>query len=153
MAFTLVYVSTATSMLTTPELTELLVECRTHNVLVGITGALLYQDGTFMQVIEGDEQSVRDLYAALGRDLRHRDLIEILLAEREREFSDWSMAFGDLSNPGDPGDKSNAGAQLRTVVAAADRSDGDSAGLARRLLSSFSDSLDAGQNRLPRQYR
>jgi hypothetical protein len=59
----------------------------------GITGVLISDDRTFLQVIEGERNAVSDLFITLARDPRHRD---IALVEAEpisgRAFPDWGMA-------------------------------------------------------------
>ncbi|MFO1249048.1 MAG: BLUF domain-containing protein [Alphaproteobacteria bacterium] len=39
---------------------------RANNALLGITGLLLHIDGGFLQMLEGEERSVRELYAHRG---------------------------------------------------------------------------------------
>lgn len=99
--FRIVYLSTANAPLAKAELTNLLRVSRSNNRKQDITGMLLYQDGHFIQILEGPEQAVRDLYERhISRDPRHHDLI--LLAEEEtseRMFDQWSMGFRDLNDP------------------------------------------------------
>ena len=98
MCFYLAYVSTATRLFDQQDLEALLATCRSHNKANGISGALIYAGGTFMQVIEGDEDEVRALYRRIRRDPRHHDLIKLDEGEEEdREFGDWSMAFRDFT--------------------------------------------------------
>jgi len=68
--FHLVYVSSAVEPFSKTELVELLHVARANNERLGITGMLLYRDGNFMQVLEGEEPVVRDLYARIERDPR-----------------------------------------------------------------------------------
>ena len=96
--FYLAYVSTAHHRLDQRELADLLATCRRNNSASGVSGALVYADGSFMQVLEGEEAVVRTLFATISRDERHSDLI--LLDEGDelvREFGRWSMAFRDLT--------------------------------------------------------
>ncbi len=95
--FHIIYISHAVAPMSPSELAELLEKARAFNHAAGITGALFYHDGYFLQVIEGDEAAVRDLYANIKRDPRHR-AITTLFEEpiREREFANWSMAFRNL---------------------------------------------------------
>lgn len=61
---------------------------------------LLYMDGNFMQLLEGDKRVVLDLYATIKADPRHHGLIEILEGEIEKPtFVDWSMGFRNMSDP------------------------------------------------------
>jgi hypothetical protein len=39
----------------------MLEETREINARVGVTGSLLYKDGTFLQVLEGDQEAVMNL--------------------------------------------------------------------------------------------
>ena len=98
--FSLVYVSTAAERVSKAELLDILARSRAANAEAGITGMLLYKDGSFMQVLEGEEAAVRDLYARIRRDPRHLGIVTLVEGEREeRSFGDWSMGFQDLGAP------------------------------------------------------
>jgi hypothetical protein len=95
-----VYVSAAVDPFSASELVHLLDTARRNNAALGVTGMLLYKDGNFMQVLEGDEATVRNVYAKIERDPRHRGLLTLLQGTtEERQFADWSMAFRDLDAP------------------------------------------------------
>lgn len=90
----LVYTSTATTPFTQPQLQHLLRQARSTNANLWVTGVLLYCDGKFVQVLEGDDQAVWTVYGRIQRDLRHTNLE--LLADGpvpERVFPDWAMGF------------------------------------------------------------
>ena len=72
-------------------------QCRSKNARLGITGMLLYKDGNFMQVLEGEDSVVRQLAAEIELDRRHKNFT-ILTEEPivQRQFGDWSMAFNHL---------------------------------------------------------
>jgi hypothetical protein len=92
--FKLIYVSSALKRLSSDELMEILDEARRHNGTVGITGVLLYCDGSFMQLLEGPESDVRSLYARIVADRRHTDMRIISThCASERWMNEWSMAF------------------------------------------------------------
>ncbi len=95
--FSLVYVSSATHLLSNQDPVRLLQQSREKNVRLGVSGMLLYKDGNFIQVLEGPEKNVRDLYLTISKDHRHKGLI-VLLEEKiaERRFPDWSMGFRNL---------------------------------------------------------
>ena len=98
--FYLVYVSVAAGRVSKDELLDILEKSRTDNAKAGITGMLLYKDGNYMQVLEGEEDSVRELYARIRRDPRHLGIVTLVEGERaDRCFGDWSMGFQDLSTP------------------------------------------------------
>jgi hypothetical protein len=98
--FFLVYVSSAVTPFSKSELVDLLATCRENNSRLGITGMLLYKDGNFMQVLEGDEDTVRALYDRIAHDPRHRGLLTLIQGtQAEPQFPDWSMGFRDLNDP------------------------------------------------------
>ena len=97
--YSIVYVSAAVKPFTKEELLELLSVARNNNTKLDVTGMLVYKDGDFMQVLEGDEETVRKLYAKIDCDTRHRRTMIILQGPvASRAFPDWSMAFYDLTN-------------------------------------------------------
>jgi hypothetical protein len=94
-----VYVSSAVRPFTREELQRLLKKSRANNARNGITGMLLYKDGNFMQVLEGDEAAVRATFDRISKDPRHRNVIVLLRSEEaERDFPDFSMGFYDLNS-------------------------------------------------------
>jgi hypothetical protein len=96
--FYLVYVSVAAENVAKDDLLDILAKSRAANAEAGITGMLLYKDGNFMQVLEGEEDAVRALYARIRRDPRHLGIVTLVEGQREdRSFGDWSMGFRDLS--------------------------------------------------------
>jgi hypothetical protein len=93
----IVYVSSAVTPFSKPELLDLLTVARVNNTNLNVTGMLVYKDGDFMQVLEGEEATVRALYAKIGRDRRHRRTMVLLQGElQERSFPDWSMGFHEI---------------------------------------------------------
>ncbi len=96
--FALVYTSTATHPMSSDELRILLDQCRRHNAETGITGMLLYRDERFMQLLEGEEETVRAIVDRIEADPRHTDVATLWSAwNDQRTFADWSMGFRDLS--------------------------------------------------------
>lgn len=97
--FYLIYVSSAVRPFTDTALTDLLAQAREKNSKLEITGMLLYKDGNFMQVLEGEETTVRQLYATILNDPRHHKLVLLDTGNlAERRFSDWSMGFRNLND-------------------------------------------------------
>ena len=96
----LLYVSSATELLSRAELDEILAISRKNNAALSVSGILLYKGGNLMQLLEGEEKAVVDLYDKIGRDPRHHDLTVVWDgAEDTRQFPSWSMAFRDLDGP------------------------------------------------------
>lgn len=97
----IIYISRASSQLTPMELIALLLQARDKNARENITGALVYGNGQFMQVIEGEEAALTTLYERILADSRHRDVFKLAdKAITERSFLNWSMAFREVS-PGE----------------------------------------------------
>ncbi|MBS1545637.1 MAG: BLUF domain-containing protein [Bacteroidetes bacterium] len=97
--FHLIYTSHAVHPMSESELVDLLKESRSFNSIHNITGMLLYVDGKFMQVLEGDETEVLSLYENIRRDPRHRRVATIVEGHSEdRVFKNWSMGFKSLSS-------------------------------------------------------
>jgi uncharacterized membrane protein (DUF373 family) len=91
------YISTATRPMTTEDLTDILQVARIRNADKGITGMLLYSNGTFVQVLEGEEDDLNALLEVIKRDSRHTAL-HVLERKQiaRREYPDWTMGFKRL---------------------------------------------------------
>ena len=72
-----------------------------NNARVGVTGALLFNAGTFAQVLEGPRAAVEATFERIQRDQRHGD-VSVLQCEpvAARGFPNWSMAFVGRSERG-----------------------------------------------------
>ena len=94
----LAYVSATSSAMSQDEIVALLVQSRANNSRVGVTGALLYHRGRFVQILEGDEQAVLRLYRTISRDQRHGDIHELSRQQiPTRQFPRWTMGFRPLT--------------------------------------------------------
>ncbi len=92
--FRIIYFSKETAKLPDSGIMELLVQSRSRNLRLEITGMLLYMHGTFLQVIEGPEAAVKRVFESIRADPRHDRLI--VLAEEpvtSRDFPNWLMGF------------------------------------------------------------
>jgi len=95
----IVYVSAAAKPMSEAELDQFLVDIRRRNKKLGVTGMLLYNRGNFIQVIEGKEEKIKQLFNDISRDERHNTIVKILEGHaEERLFPDWSMGFHRISN-------------------------------------------------------
>lgn len=65
-----------------------------NNRRVGVTGALLFNDGCFGQVLEGPQGAVEATFERIQMDDRH-GAVTLLAFEpvAERAFGNWSMAY------------------------------------------------------------
>lgn len=94
----LMYASYATQDFSDKDLTELLMDARIKNSNLGITGMLIHRAGNFIQVLEGEEGAVKNLYETIKADKRHAGEIVISEGEiNERQFAKWAMDFRDYS--------------------------------------------------------
>jgi len=90
----LIYVSAARQPFTQDDLRQLLEQFRERNHARGLTGILVYQEGSFIQVLEGPAESVDSTYERIRQDPRHSD-VRLLSRQGvdERTFGDWKMGF------------------------------------------------------------
>lgn len=90
----IIYASAATAPMSDEDLGALLAQSRDKNAHHDITGMLVYDNGSFLQVIEGPEDEITPLFARIQQDERH-DRVRMLStkAVTEREFGDWAMAY------------------------------------------------------------
>jgi len=97
--YLLIYVSTATKLLSDDELTALLEQSRASNRAKNITGLLLYNEGTIMQFLEGAREDVLSLMEKIRSDPRHHGLIVVMREEHgTREFTNWAMAYQKIGS-------------------------------------------------------
>lgn len=93
----LMYFSAARTKFSQEELKALLEKCRENNQKNGISGMLMYYDGNFAQVLEGDYEIVKATFKKVANDPRHNQIIKVKEGyEDKRIFGDWSMAFYPL---------------------------------------------------------
>lgn len=131
----LVYVSTATHPFSAADMQQIIDVAEKNNKRDGITGMMLYADGSIIQAIEGPEEAVLDLWSRLGEDSRHRDQTMVTHYEiAKRQFPDWSMFCRRLSNP-TADDITELFASLDQPVFDPDNDDMNS--VARKLLEGF----------------
>jgi len=99
MLYELIYRSTAKSKLTEQDFKNILTTARNFNESQNITGCLLYHEGQFLQLLEGEFQVLLDLYDRIKKDPRHRDFLLLHMKETQyRVYSNWTMAFKSLDD-------------------------------------------------------
>ena len=90
--FRLIYASRSNPILDGSEVYSLLATSKRNNKEHALTGVLLYGQGYFLQVLEGDRDEVNRDFQLIVADQRHHDVRIIEAANTgEREFSEWSM--------------------------------------------------------------
>lgn len=96
------YISSAVRSFGPSDLEAILTSARKHNARTGVTGMLLYADGSFAQLLEGETAALDETLARIKSDRRHTGMIPILReAIAARSFPDWSMG-GRMIGPDDP---------------------------------------------------
>jgi hypothetical protein len=94
----LIYISTAVRPMRQLDLIDILTKSRDKNLQNNITGLLLYAQGTFIQVLEGDQEDVLATYYDITKDDRHKNIIKLVTGPLEkRVFPKWSMGFASVS--------------------------------------------------------
>ncbi|SON54470.1 Sensors of blue-light using FAD [Hartmannibacter diazotrophicus] len=76
------------------EIKSILAAGARNNPAAGLTGALVFNEQYFAQVIEGDRHNVSRLLWRIAADPRQEDMV-IMSADsiRGRSFDDWSMGY------------------------------------------------------------
>ena len=94
----LVYASAATYEFSSLELEGLLFKARSNNQSRNISGVLLQKENSFLQVLEGEPEAVRELFTKISADPRHSRVKILAKSMRDaRVFADWSMGFVNLN--------------------------------------------------------
>ena len=94
--YRMIYSSEASEHIGPSDLLEILDDARMGNQARNVTGVLVYFDGVFCQVLEGEREVLEALTESIRRDARHKSMkvfhrSEIVL----RTFDDWRMAYLD----------------------------------------------------------
>jgi hypothetical protein len=98
----LLYASNTSRDVSQAVLDDVLAASRRNNARDGVTGMLLYLDGGFMQVLEGEGAAVGAAYARIAKDKRHWNTQVLLDRQAPRAFADWTMGF-ERPKAGDDG--------------------------------------------------
>ena len=86
--------------MTRADLMKLLKQSRNKNERLGVTGLLLYDHGTFMQILEGSKETVLGMMQQIEVDSRHQGVKTLEMRKlAKRYYPNWSMAFLDPSAP------------------------------------------------------
>ena len=110
---------------------SILAASRRNNARDGITGALLFSQGCFAQVLEGPLDAVEGAFERIQCDERHADVTVLQSGPAaQRDFADWSMAFAgpDAASP-------LAGARMDDVFAGQSDQGDELLGLLRAVIT------------------
>jgi hypothetical protein len=93
-----IYASSLSEGYDSSELDLILKKARHNNEELDVTGMLLFDQGSFFQVLEGEEPVVASLYEKISLDERHSNLVKIIVEPiEERSFWNWSMGVAHLT--------------------------------------------------------
>jgi hypothetical protein len=93
-AYQVIYSSQAAVPMSMADLEKILVDARSGNERRGITGALVYVDGVFLQILEGPKDTVKSLVTSIAKDTRHSSFQVFHEAEIDSPmFNSWKMAY------------------------------------------------------------
>lgn len=99
MLYHLCYASTQTRPMQGDDFVDILQTAYRTNAEHDVTGLLLHRIDSFLQVLEGRQADVLDVYHRICTDDRHRDIKLLFEGPTEaREFADWRMAFVNLTD-------------------------------------------------------
>jgi hypothetical protein len=94
---TLVYASTAHLWVDESDLKKILDNARDYNEKKDLTGVLIYEDGNFLQTIEGPPKEIDLVFEKILSSQKHFDIQVILDTPiLNRSFPNWSMGFIEM---------------------------------------------------------
>lgn len=101
MMMTLTYRSDAAALLPFSALADICFRSAVRNQELGITGFLVEHEGTFLQVLEGEPETVERLFERIAADPRHGNVTVLMreISDDQRSFGFWAMNFGPLNDP------------------------------------------------------
>lgn len=93
----IIYYSRPHGSFTHSDTLAVLEAARANNARMAVTGLLGFRPGLFVQVLEGERETVAELFAKIATDPRHHEVRLVGMAPIEsRQFSSWSMGYISL---------------------------------------------------------
>ncbi|HEA30732.1 MAG TPA: BLUF domain-containing protein [Leeuwenhoekiella sp.] len=78
MTYSVLYISSAAPDLNHNDVQDIMEAAAANNDPLQISGFLVFDDGNFLQLLEGEEEQVNMIYDRIKKDLRHRNIIPVL---------------------------------------------------------------------------
>jgi hypothetical protein len=73
-------------------LCDIVKKAKANNLKLGITGVIFYHNKRFVQIIEGEKDSLEYLMSIIEKDTRHKNIVRIIDEEiNKRGFMQWNM--------------------------------------------------------------
>ena len=93
-----IYVSEKTDT-SSDSLTDIYDISQKNNLESGVSGCLLIGSNSYLQLLEGPDLAVENLYSKIKMDSRHKKVKKLFEQHiEEKSFSSWSMKFAPFNN-------------------------------------------------------
>lgn len=94
MPIRLIYYSRALNKMSLQDIQNILTSARTNNSDQGVCGMLCYESNWFLQTLEGERDTVNEIFLEIADDVRHDDVV-IISYEYIEEciFPNWHMGY------------------------------------------------------------
>jgi hypothetical protein len=100
--YQLIYTSKPTPLMTEGVLLDILKKSQITNLESKLSGLLIFHNGTFMQLLEGEKKEVTELYKVIQNDPRHREVKIIFESVNpERCMPTWAMGLSMADHEAD----------------------------------------------------
>lgn len=97
MTYAILYVSKAIEDLSNETIADISKVSSVNNARDEISGALLYMEGQFLQVLEGEEKILMQTYQRIDADSRHSASNLLFYGPVEsRSFKNWDMKYSSV---------------------------------------------------------
>tara|TARA_R110000851_G_scaffold157058_2_gene299744 strand:- start:30785 stop:31252 length:468 start_codon:yes stop_codon:yes gene_type:complete len=102
MTYSICYVSSESGELKENQLEQVFSTTKINNGNEDITGILLYYYGNFLQVLEGEKETLLTLFDNIKKDKRHKNIITIFNKQNEhRIFEGYKSGFSIVKTKSD----------------------------------------------------
>ncbi|QBA63529.1 BLUF domain-containing protein [Muriicola soli] len=92
--FQLTYRSRASEGIGKEQIMEIVEEAAAFNSRFDITGCLVFDQGYFIQILEGEKETINELYKKITKDRRHFQFEILSKGEAtDRLFKSWDMGY------------------------------------------------------------
>lgn len=90
----MIYASTIAKDLEKDAISKIMTWSKSENKKHNITGLLYFNRRYFLQVLEGDRDTVNELFLKIAHDERHKNVVICEFVEvYQREFESWKMGY------------------------------------------------------------
>lgn len=97
---TICYISDSCLKESSNDLSDLFTKAKINNLNNSITGILIHSNSNFLQVLEGDETVVNNVFKKISLDSRHKNIFNIVNTTiNQRMFEDYNFGFTIINTP------------------------------------------------------